>query len=71
MSPDVRHAGLEVRLRGLGHAVRGDRRGSLPVFERQWRAMLAAAEPEFGPQERGRFAKRPYIHTRGDGLPAH
>ena len=30
----------------------GDRRGSLPVFERQWREMLAAGdEPEFGPQE--------------------
>ncbi len=30
----------------------GDARGSLPVFERQWREMLAAGdEPEFGPQE--------------------
>ncbi len=31
----------------------GDTRGSLPVFERQWREMLdAEAEPEFGAQER-------------------
>lgn len=31
---------------------RGDTRGSLPVFERQWREMIDAdAEPEFGPQE--------------------
>lgn len=31
---------------------RGDTRGSLPVFERQWQTMIeAAAEPEFGPQE--------------------
>lgn len=30
-----------------------DTRGSLPVFERQWREMMAAeAEPEFGAQER-------------------
>jgi SAM-dependent methyltransferase len=37
---------------------RGDTRGSLPVFERQWRAMIAAGgEPEFGPQER-LFAER-------------
>lgn len=44
--------------RGLGYEVHGDRRGSLPVFERQWQEMLAAeAEPEFGPQER-LFAER-------------
>jgi SAM-dependent methyltransferase len=46
------------RPQGLGYEVHGDQRGSLPVFERQWREMLAAeAEPEFGPQER-LFAER-------------
>lgn len=43
---------------GLGYRVHGDQRGSLQVFERQWREMLAAeAEPEFGPQEQ-LFAER-------------
>lgn len=46
------------RPQGLGYEVHGDRRGSLPVFERQWEEMLAAeAEPEFGPQEQ-LFAER-------------
>ncbi|MFN8515238.1 MAG: class I SAM-dependent methyltransferase [Chloroflexia bacterium] len=46
------------RPQGIGYEVHGDRKGSLPVFERQWREMLAAeAEPEFGPQER-LFAER-------------